>query len=245
MIVLPMAGLSSRFTTAGYDVPKYMLPLHGQSVFAHAISSFAADFAQRPFLIIYRPVAGTRDFLLSEMARLDIRTFTLLELDAETRGQAETVSLAIGRAAVSADAPLSIFNIDTFRPGFRFPHLDADGWLEVFRGTGDNWSFARPEAPGSTRVVETAEKRAISDLCCTGFYHFARAGDFMRAYVAEAAEVKSELYVAPLYNRLIARGANIRYFEIKPSDVVFCGVPAEYEALVADGAPLHRVYQPS
>ena len=29
MIVFPMAGLSSRFTKAGYDRPKWMLPLAG------------------------------------------------------------------------------------------------------------------------------------------------------------------------------------------------------------------------
>ena len=40
MIVIPMAGLSSRFTKAGYTKPKYMLPLAGKSVFAHSIESF-------------------------------------------------------------------------------------------------------------------------------------------------------------------------------------------------------------
>lgn len=238
MIVLPMAGLSSRFTQAGYDLPKYMLPLHGRSVFAHAIGSFAPYFDSRPFLIIYRPVADTRAFLMRELERLPIRSVMLVELGAETRGQADTVALGLNRAAVSADAPLSIFNIDTFRPRFQFPNIDADGWLEVFRGSGANWSFVRPADRGGNHVAETAEKRPISDLCCTGFYHFARAGDFMRAYAAEAAELSTELYVAPLYNRLIARGADIRYHTIHAADAVFCGVPAEYEALLADPSRL-------
>ncbi|HGG7172902.1 TPA: capsular biosynthesis protein, partial [Escherichia coli] len=33
MFVITMAGLSSRFFNAGYTVPKYQLPLHGQTVF--------------------------------------------------------------------------------------------------------------------------------------------------------------------------------------------------------------------
>ena len=33
MIVFPMAGLSRRFSEAGYDQPKYMLPLEGGPCF--------------------------------------------------------------------------------------------------------------------------------------------------------------------------------------------------------------------
>lgn len=40
IIIFPMAGLSSRFAKAGYDKPKYMLDLKGNSVFFHAVNSF-------------------------------------------------------------------------------------------------------------------------------------------------------------------------------------------------------------
>ena len=53
-----MAGLSRRFTEAGFDRPKYMLRAHGRSVFAHAVGSFAAHFGTLPFLFILRDVQG-------------------------------------------------------------------------------------------------------------------------------------------------------------------------------------------
>ena len=89
-------------------------------------------------------------------------------------------------------------------------------------------------APGPEPwALETAEKRPISDLCCTGLYHFARAGDFRAALAAErAAPQAPELYVAPLYNHLIAAGARIGWRLIAGSEVVFCGTPDEYEALL-------------
>lgn len=230
MIIIPMAGLSSRFAKAGYDKPKYMLPLGGRSVFAHSVSSFKNDFRRTPFVIIYRPIQDTRAFLEAEIAKLGIGSVQFVELTEETRGQAETVALGVRQAQVAKAVPLTIFNIDTFRPGFTFPDIQADGWLDVFEGSGDNWSFARVEA-GTDRVVEVAEKKPISNLCCTGLYHFARTGDFMRAFEAEAREVSAELYVAPLYNRLIAKGADIRVHVITRDEVIFCGVPAEYESL--------------
>lgn len=44
IIIFPMAGLSSRFAKAGYDKPKYMLDLKGNSVFFHAVNSFKKYF---------------------------------------------------------------------------------------------------------------------------------------------------------------------------------------------------------
>lgn len=42
-----------------------------------------------------------------------------------------------------------------------------------------------------------------------------------------------ELCVAPLYNRLIAEGADIRFTRIERHAVIFCGVPEEYTAFRA------------
>ncbi|MDB5374398.1 MAG: hypothetical protein JWP04_3040 [Belnapia sp.] len=237
MIIIPMAGLSRRFAEAGYALPKYMLPLHGRSVFAHAIGSFASCFADRPFLFIARDIAGTADFIAGECAALGIADARVALLTAPTAGQAETVALGLAGAAVPEAMPLTIFNIDTFRPGFRFPETiwfaASDGYLEVFRGGGANWSYVRPAPGAEPLALETAEKRPISDLCCTGLYHFARTGDFHAALAAErAAPSAPELYVAPLYNHLIRRGGRIHYQTVAAEEVVFCGIPAEYEALL-------------
>ena len=48
-----------------------------------------------------------------------------------------------------------------------------------------------------------------------------------------------ELYVAPLYNDLIERGLDVRFSVIPREEVVFCGVPAEYDAVRA-AAPLYQ-----
>ncbi len=70
MIVIPMAGLSARFTAAGYDRPKYMLPLGGRPLFDHAVGSFARYFSDVPFLFVFREVAGTHAALAERVAAL-------------------------------------------------------------------------------------------------------------------------------------------------------------------------------
>ena len=240
MIVIPMAGLSRRFTLAGYALPKYMLPVGDTTVFAHAVGSFSGLFADTPFLFIARHVAGTEEFLRRECARLGIADARIAMLEQETAGQAETVELGLREAGVGDDEPVTIFNIDTFRDRYAFPKAPwfatSDGYLEVFRGEGANWSYVGPagaEAGGEPLVARTTEKQPISDLCCDGLYHFARAGDFRAALAQERARpTLPELYVAPLYNHLIGAGRRIHYDMVPEQVITFCGVPAEYEAVL-------------
>ena len=241
-----MAGLSRRFTEAGYTVPKYMLQAHGVALFDLAVRSFAACFDTSPFLFVARGVAETPAFVAARCAALGIRDHRIVTLDAPTRGQAETVAIGMVRAGADPAAPLTIFNIDTFRPGFRYPDFgtaDVAGFLETFEGEGTNWSFVRPIAAESDRVAEATEKRRVSRFCCTGLYHFTRAADFLAAFEGSrdlpADQLEAgELYVAPLYNRLIEAGHDIRFTVIPRQSVIFCGVPSEYDAVTA-GPPVY------
>ncbi|CAH7391829.1 Nucleoside-diphosphate-sugar pyrophosphorylase involved in lipopolysaccharide biosynthesis/translation initiation factor 2B, gamma/epsilon subunits (eIF-2Bgamma/eIF-2Bepsilon) [Vibrio chagasii] len=233
MIIIPMAGLSSRFFKAGFKQPKYMLEAHGCTLFAHAINSFKDYFSSEHFLFIVRDVQDTPQFVAQQATSLGIVSYEIKILNEETRGQAETVYL--GSQHCNDHEPITIFNIDTFRPGFNYPaSMDQwDGYLEVFSGEGDNWSYARPVSSKTTKVIETAEKRRISDLCCTGLYQFSSLKDYRDSYLhylslpAEQWD-KGELYVAPLYNYLIQRNKNIHYHLIDRNEVIFCGVPDEY-----------------
>lgn len=249
MIVLPMAGLSSRFFKAGYTEPKYMLDLHGRTVFAHALGSFRAYFGQERILIICRADYDTPDFVRAECAKAGLAEddLDLVVLDHETAGQAETVALGLERAKADPEAPLTIFNIDTFRPGFQHPKAfdlgNIDGYVEVFQGPGEHWSFVRPDTsdPDAFRAAEVAEKVRISDLCSTGLYYFRDVALFQSLYAPIAAKDPATLqggerYIAPLYNDAIGQGADIRYAVIDADEVLFCGTPDEYDALRARDA---------
>lgn len=240
-LIFPMAGLSERFTRAGYTVPKYMLQAHGRSLFRHAVEGFLGHARDMRLLFIARDVADTASFIAAECRAMEVADFEIHVLEAPTRGQAETVALGLaGRAA--GDDPAMIFNIDTFRPRWRPPDRfgldEVDGYLEVFEGEGRNWSFVAPRDPVRQTVARTTEKDPISNLCCTGLYYFRRTADFVDAFEAAAGAGAAswsagELYVAPLYNRLIAAGRDVRYHRIDRDEVIFCGTPSEYQAVLA------------
>ncbi len=238
MIVIPMAGLSSRFFKAGYEKPKYMLEAHGKTLFDHSVSSFEKYFGTEHFVFVVRNVFDTPDFVARHAEALGIGSYQVVVLEEETRGQAETVYLAL-KQVHEDEQPLTIFNIDTFRPGFTFPTESGvgSGYLEVFQGPGEHWSFAEPAASDSTLVKRTAEKIRISDLCSTGLYYFRHAKYFMEAFEQYCLTPKSEwpkgeLYIAPLYNLLIERAHPVHYHLIARDEVIFCGTPEEYTDLL-------------
>ena len=108
--------------------------------------------------------------------------------------------------------------------------FNSDGFLEVFKGQGNHWSFAKT-IKNSTRVIKTAEKERISEYCSTGVYYFKRSIDYIQAFenaLKYKQKSKNEYYVAPLYNYLIDSGLNIQIVKRKFTDFRFCGTPEEY-----------------
>lgn len=244
MIVIPMAGLSSRFTSAGYPKPKYMLEAHGKTLFSHAVSSFSCYYDSEKFLIIGRRIEGLDAFIKREMSALGVKSYQIIILNENTKGQADTVYKGLQLANITDDEPLLIFNIDTFRPGFRLPTefniSKIDGYLEVFMGEGKNWSNVLPKCLKDQTVLKTAEKQEISNYCCTGIYYWGSSLVFketFKQFVMDIAslgyENASELYIAPMYNYLIMNEKDVRYSVIDEADVIFCGIPEEYEAFCA------------
>jgi len=232
-IIIPMAGFSQRFLNEGYTLPKYMLYAGQKSIFNLAISSFEKYFETVKFLFVARNLYDTKCFIESECKLMRIINYKVIILEEPTRGQAETVFFGLISGQIPDTENILIFNIDTIRKNYLLPEylLKYDGYLEVFKGNGKNWSYAEPYDSISQKVKRTAEKEEISELCSTGLYYFKSKKDFCEAFNESCEEFNTELYVAPLYNNLIKNGKEIYFDLIKRDEVVFTGIPTEYLSL--------------
>jgi NDP-sugar pyrophosphorylase family protein len=209
-----MAGRGSRFAQVGITIPKPLIDVRGRPMYAWATDSLPLELAT---CVIFICLA---EHLEDNALRRDIQTRyahlkpVIIPLSKVTEGQACTVLEA--RRYIDDDEPLLIYNADTYcqtNLAEMLPTMppSVKGILGVFEAPGDKWSFARVDSMG--RVVETAEKKRISNLACTGLYHFLRGSDFVRyadAMIAANERVNNEFYVAPVYNRMIADGLEIR-----------------------------------
>jgi len=231
--IFPMAGLSSRFKEAGFTLPKYMLYLKDKSVFNRCLSGFSKYFRNSNFIFIAKDIFDTQKFIEEECKVLNIQNFEIIILNHHTNGQAETVMQGIEKSKLLTLNQLVIFNIDTFRTNFCFPHYceKYDGYIEVFIGNGNNWSYAATLSPESTRVASTAEKKQISNYCSTGLYYFKNAKLFeigFNEFYTKNSFNYTEKYIAPLYNSLITLGYEIHINKIDINLVQFCGIPDEF-----------------
>lgn len=229
--VMPMAGRGSRFADIGIATPKPLIDVRGRPMYSWAMDSLPLGLVEKVVFVCLREHLDQCNLQEDIENRYADLNPVIIGLDEVTEGQACTVLVA--RDHIDNDKPLLIYNADTYcRTNLEqtLPALQAkaDGLLSVFQAPGDKWSFARTNDEG--RVVETAEKKRISQWACTGLYHFSRGSDFVRhadEMIAENQRTNKEFYVAPLYNRLIADGANIRIDEAL--EVWVLGTPEDLE----------------
>lgn len=220
-----MAGLSSRFMKAGYSLPKYMLEAKGRTIFEWSMLSFEKYKESEGFIFICRDIFKTPKFIEQSAVKIGINNFEIIVLDKETKGQADTVNIALD--SIPNNIPeLYIFNIDTLRKNFSFSNTDEDGYLEVFKGKGDHWSFI--QASDNNYVSKTSEKNRISNLCSNGLYFFKNKNIYQEAFDEMKRNTTKELYIAPMYNYMINKDLKVKYYEVDISDHVFLGTPDEY-----------------
>lgn len=221
-----MAGLSSRFFEKGYTIPKYMLDLNGVSIFEWSLSSFKNFYDSDFFIFIILDHYDTRKFIEEKIKKTGIINFEIVTLNEKTKGQADTVYQGIKN--INIDQEIYIFNIDSKLNRFEKINTESiDGYLEVFQGEGEHWSFIVPGK--ECKVLKTTEKNRVSNLCSNGLYYFKSSNLFKKIIEEEIINFdENEIYIAPIYNKYISLGMNIIFKEVSINDTSFCGTPQEY-----------------
>jgi hypothetical protein len=192
------------------------------------------------FVFIARAADQAETFIREEATALNIRSASVIQLDAPTDGQA-TTALAAKPAIRDPDAPIVIYNIDTFVHPLALSPADVrgQGWIPCFDAAGDGWSFADADSTGLVRQVR--EKVRISSHATIGLYWFSSFRLYEEAYQRRyrpSAELDAgERYVAPIYNELIAAGHETYIQDLPLSAVIPLGVPAEVERFAAASPP--------
>lgn len=228
-IIITMAGKGSRFRKAGFHCPKQEILAGGKSLFSWSMSSLK-NFYEEDFYFIVRKGAYSRKKMAEELDALGIRNYHILPLEKETTGQAATV-MAI-EAWMNPEDSFFVFNIDTvIKSQFlkREDVLQASGTIPIFYDEGRHWSFVKLDEH-KRLITEVAEKRPISHWASIGLYYFERWSEYESAFKKRNKEIKEaygEVYIAPLYNELIAMGKEIRPVFLPAESYAVLGTPEE------------------
>lgn len=210
-ILVPMAGLGSRFIKEGFKVPKQLINIKDKHLIDISLDCLDYEGCNLIFVVRDETVYNFHmDELLRKKFGDDIK---IVVLDKLTDGS--VCSCLYAEEYIDNDAPLVIHTLDIeFEPVFN-PHimsdLNGDGLILTFKSNSTNYSYAKVEGIDG-HVTETAEKKAISSNACVGIYGFKRGSDFCkyaREMIDRDLRTKNEFYISPLYNLLIEDGKKI------------------------------------
>jgi len=235
-IVVPMAGLGTRFQAAGYEAPKPFIDVLGKPMIQWVTENMTPSQWLHNFTFL---AAG--EHLKNPLCQNTLKSVTpksqVVPVLKTTEGAACTVLLAVDKLNPSQplvlansdqwiDAPIDEFIEDAVSSG-------CDGSIMTFKATEDKWSYARLNKMG--RVVEVAEKVPISENATVGIYYFKHAQDFIDAafsMVRKNIRTKGEFYVCPVYNELISSNKRIKIFEINKDRMHGLGTPEDLQAFI-------------
>ncbi|EKM9197514.1 glycosyltransferase family 2 protein [Campylobacter jejuni] len=237
-IVIPMAGLGSRFVKAGFDKPKPFIDVLDKPMIVRVLENLKYKGAR--YILIARKEHLTKEKKLVDKIKNNFNV-EFIAIDKLTEGTACTVLYA--RKYINNDTPLMIANSDqivdvdiadfindSFKRG-----LDGSILTFIDKEKNPKWSFAKLN---NDLVVEVKvkEKEAISEFATVGIYFFNKGKIFVESaidMIIENDRVNNEFYTCPVYNYAIKSGAKIGIYNINFSKMHGIGIPEDLEIFKA------------
>ena len=212
-VIMPIAGLGSRFTKEGITTPKPLIKILGKPMARWSADSI--PFANpEDFIFIVRREHIEQYKVDEELKKMFSPDVKIVVIDYVTDGAACTALLA--KEFIEEDEPLIVTDCDHYFENEEYIKLiqnipeDVKGIIPVFEAEGDKWSFSKFDE--NKVISQVAEKVKISDHANIGAYYFRHGRDFIKAaedMIRKNIRVNNEFYVAPIYNQLIENGDKI------------------------------------
>lgn len=231
-IVIPMAGRGSRFSEAGYKMPKPLIDVHGKYMIEYVTENLRPKKEHR-FIYICQETHLVK-YNLEKTLKSIAPDCIIVPIDHITEGAACTVLLA--EKYINNEDELMIANsdqyVDTEINNYLQKLGSLDGLIMTMPADDPKWSFIKYDQENIVTLVR--EKEVISNQATVGIYNYKRGCDFVK-YAHQMIErnirVNNEFYVAPVYNEMIEAGMKIG-FEDVGNKMYGLGIPEDLDIFI-------------
>ncbi len=214
-IVVPMAGRGSRFSQAGYEMPKPLIDIYGHPMIEYVTKNITPDCEHR-FIYICQE-EHLEKYGLAEKLEQIAPGCVVVTVGHITEGAACTVLLA--EKYIDTNDSMMIANsdqyVDTDINAYLAAQKDYDGLIMTMPADDPKWSFIKYDKNGFVTMVR--EKEVISNEATVGIYNYKRGSDFVafaHQMIDKNIRVNNEFYVAPVYNEMIDAGKKVVYCNV-------------------------------
>ena len=227
-IVIPCAGLGSRFSKAGYTFPKPLIDVNGKPMIQVVVENL--NISGRFIFIVQK--SHYEQYNLKYFLNAIAPNCVIIQTDGLTEGSACSILLA--REYINNDNPLLLANSDQYIEWDPRQFLytcggeGIDGCISTFTNSHPKFSYAKVDENGY--VTDVAEKQVISQHATTGIYYWSKGSDFVKyadRMIEKNIRVNNEFYTCPVFNEAIQDGKRIK---IEHAAKFWClGTPEDLE----------------
>jgi UDP-N-acetylglucosamine diphosphorylase / glucose-1-phosphate thymidylyltransferase / UDP-N-acetylgalactosamine diphosphorylase / glucosamine-1-phosphate N-acetyltransferase / galactosamine-1-phosphate N-acetyltransferase len=216
-ILIPMAGLGSRFPKEKFKKPKPLIEINSVPMIIRAVESLDLDGDH--FFVIRKSEFSIE---IKSIIMSIKKNTNVIEIDYQTEGPADTALLFSDQ--INSDKELIIANCDQIMEwnskNFLHNVRQYDGAVVTYFATTAKNSYARLNKFGE--VVEIKEKEVISTTSLNGIHYWKKGSEFVKSVKemmqANDRSKNGEFYIGPSYNYMIKNGLRIGVFHI-PSEM--------------------------
>ena len=233
-ILIPMAGLGSRFKICGYEKPKPLIDVGGVPMIELSVNTLNIEGNYIFVIREYENPENTKS-LINHLEKIKPNC-KIVKTKKLTNGAAETCLLA--KQYIDNEEKLIITNCDQLmswdsKKFVEKTNLDYDGIVVTHTSKDPKNSFVALNESGLAK--ELREKKPISNLALIGLHYWKRGSDFVESaesMIESNSKDAGEYYVAPTYNFLIEKGLKITNYHLEKNEYHPIGTPKDLKIYI-------------
>lgn len=221
-IIILMAGSTKDFEEKGYSYPKYLIEVQNKPMVQRTIESLK-NVSENITCIIRKE--DQEKYFLGDTIKILCPSCNIIEVAGETKGAVCTALFAIDK--INNDEELLILNgsqliktdikpaVDSFR------ERNLDGGIVTINAVHPKYSSVLLDE--NELVIQTSEKRPISNIASTGCCYYKVGSDFVNsafAVIEKDVNTQGLYYISSTFNEMILNNKKIGIYEISKKDYI-------------------------
>lgn len=215
-ILILMAGEDKYVAEHGKDYPKYLLEMGEKTLIQHVLESLSPLNGDITFIVRKE---DNEKFFLGNTLRILSPESNVISVSGETKGAVCTALFAIDDINNENELlvlnGIQLINYDLHEIIQNFRDRKLDGGILTFNSVHPKWSYVRLNE--EQFVVQTSEKRPISNMATAGCYYYKSGVEFIDAcfsVIRKDTNHNGSYYISSTYNEMILKQKKIGVFQI-------------------------------
>jgi NDP-sugar pyrophosphorylase family protein len=226
-VVIPMSGMSSRFSCSGYQLPKYLIEVDGKTVIKHIVDLYPKN---TEFIFIINDKNANDTNIIEVLKNFDISNRKIKIIPSHKLGPVYTVSHVFDWIDDDEQVVVNYCDFSMYWDYNDFENFvnesQCDGCVVCYTGFhphmlgSDNYAFCKVDK--NNKILKIREKQPftnnkMSEYASTGTYYF-KKGKYVKKYfkqmMNENINLSGEYYVSLIYNFLCSDNLNSLVYEV-------------------------------